>query len=179
MNVVTFLGLLLCQSHFKSYVWAKCVATLTLGLWLKQGLAKVRAKTEPENHISCSQECKKMWGNEPSHIQMNSHFGSWSPNGLLNFQRAIARVKTHWIEAFRISLETSWNLDVWNRVAWPIWTFETQVMAKRKMGIKLTIWLPTTKSRESPWFPCMQMTCNIPLESSRRGLQLFFKPHLN
>jgi hypothetical protein len=30
---------------------------------------------------------------------------SWSPNGLPNFQRAIARVKTHWITKFFISFE--------------------------------------------------------------------------
>jgi hypothetical protein len=42
------------------------VATLALGLQLKQGLVKVRA-----------------------------HFGSWSPNGLPTFQRIIVRVKTH------------------------------------------------------------------------------------
>jgi hypothetical protein len=27
------------------------------------------------SHISCSRECKRVWGNEPSH----SHFGNWSP----------------------------------------------------------------------------------------------------
>jgi hypothetical protein len=35
--------------------------------------------------------------NEPSHSQMNCHFGSWSPNGLPNLQRVIVGVKTHWI----------------------------------------------------------------------------------
>jgi hypothetical protein len=25
------------------------------------------------------------WGNEPSHSQVNSHFGSWSPDGVSNF----------------------------------------------------------------------------------------------
>ncbi len=49
------------------------------------------------------------------------------------------------------------------------------------------------KGRESNWqfdsrplkvgnqpdslFPCVQETCNIPLERYRRGLQLFFRPH--
>jgi hypothetical protein len=52
------------------------VATLTLGSWPRQGLAKVRAKTKPLSHISCSRECKRMWENEPSHSQVNSYFGS-------------------------------------------------------------------------------------------------------
>jgi hypothetical protein len=34
---------------------------------------------------------------------MGSHFGNWNPNGLLNFQKTIARVKTCWIEKFFIS----------------------------------------------------------------------------
>jgi hypothetical protein len=50
---------------------------------------------------------------------------------------------------------------------------------KEGSGVKLAIWLPTTKSRESTRFPCVQMACNILLESFRQGLQLCFKPHLN
>jgi hypothetical protein len=40
------------------------------------------------------------------------HVGSWSPNGLSNFQKAIAKVNTHLLEKFFISLESYWNLDV-------------------------------------------------------------------
>ncbi len=36
------------------------------------------------SHISCSRECRKMWGNELTHSQVGSHFGSWNPNGPLN-----------------------------------------------------------------------------------------------
>jgi len=38
----------------------RSVTTLALGSRLRQGLAKVRAKSEPKNHISCSQKCKKV-----------------------------------------------------------------------------------------------------------------------
>jgi hypothetical protein len=34
---------------------------------------------KPMSHISCSRECTRVWGNEPSHSQVNFHFGSWSP----------------------------------------------------------------------------------------------------
>jgi hypothetical protein len=103
------------------------------GLATKAGACKNASQERKlRSHISCSWECKRVWGNEPSHSQGNSHFGSWSPGGLLNLQRAIKRVKTHWIEAFLISLKSSWNLDVWNGLAWPIWTSETQVMVKRR-----------------------------------------------
>jgi hypothetical protein len=39
------------------------VATLTLGLWPRQSLAKVQTKKEPVNHISCSrvQESVREW----------------------------------------------------------------------------------------------------------------------
>jgi hypothetical protein len=108
----------------------------------------------------------RVWGNEPSHPQMNSHFGSWSPNGFSNLQRAIAGIKTHWFEEFFISMKSYWNVDVWNGLAWPIWTYETQVMCKERLGIKLPIWFPTTKSRELTWFRCVQVACNIMLKRS-------------
>jgi len=47
------------------------------------------------------------------------------------------------------------------------------------LGVKLPIWLPTIKSQESPRFPCVQVACDIPLESSQQGIQLCFKPHFN
>jgi hypothetical protein len=50
---------------------------------------------------------------------------------------------------------------------------------KQGLGVKLAIWLLTTKSQELLWFPCVQVACDIPLESSQQMLQLFFRPHLN
>jgi hypothetical protein len=50
---------------------------------------------------------------------------------------------------------------------------------KERPGVKLEIWLPTTKSQESTRFPCVHVKCDIPLESSWRGLQLCFRPHHN
>jgi hypothetical protein len=43
----------------------------------------------------------------------------------------------------------------------------------------LTNWFLTTKSRESTWFPWVQVACHIPLKSSQRGLQLCFRLHFN
>jgi hypothetical protein len=56
------------------------VTTLALGLQPRQRLTKAWAKREPRSHISCFQECKKVWGNEPPHSQMSSHFGNWCHN---------------------------------------------------------------------------------------------------
>ncbi len=50
---------------------------------------------------------------------------------------------------------------------------------KERPGVKLTIWLSTTESQELTRFPCVQVACDTPLESSQRGLQLRFKPHPN
>jgi hypothetical protein len=54
-----------------------------------------------------------------------------------------------------------------------------KLWAKERPKIKLSIWLSSTKSQKSPWLPCVQVACHISLESSRRGLQLCFRPHLN
>jgi hypothetical protein len=48
---------------------------------------------------------------------------------------------------------------------------------KKRSGVKLPIWFPTTKSQELTQFPCVQVACHIPLEIYRQGLQLCFKPH--
>jgi hypothetical protein len=48
---------------------------------------------------------------------VNSHFGNNSPHGFPNFQKAIERVKTYWIEEFLTPLKSSWNIDVSNGLA--------------------------------------------------------------
>jgi hypothetical protein len=50
---------------------------------------------------------------------------------------------------------------------------------KERLGIKLTLWLSTTKSQESTGLPYVKVACDMSLESSQWGLQLCFRPHLN
>ncbi len=45
---------------------------------------------------------------------------------------SIIKVKTPCIEAFFISLESYWSVNVENGFAWTIWTSATQVIAKKK-----------------------------------------------
>jgi hypothetical protein len=52
-------------------------------------------------------------------------------------------------------------------------------MAKRTTRSQIGNLTPTTKSQESTQFPCVQVSYNIPLESSQWGLQLCFTPHCN
>jgi hypothetical protein len=61
----------------------------------------------------------------------------------------------------------------------PFQHLKHKLWPKEGLGVKLAIWLPTIKSREPTQFLCVQMACNIPLESSRRRVQLCFEPHLN
>ncbi len=80
-----------------------------------RGSSGVKAKGSPgvTSHTPGSaRKCEGVRGSEHSHSQGNSHFGRWSPDGLPKLQRAIARVKTQWLVAFFISLESSWSVDV-------------------------------------------------------------------
>jgi hypothetical protein len=68
-------------------------------------------------------------------VRMTFTFSKWglgSPPGLPKLQSSIARVKTPRLEAFFMSLESYWSVDVENGLAWAIWTYVAQVMAKRR-----------------------------------------------
>jgi hypothetical protein len=56
---------------------------------------------------------------------------------------------------------------------------EPKLWAKEGPGVKLAVWLLTTKSRKSTRIRRQQMECNTTLESSQRNLQDCFKLHLN
>jgi hypothetical protein len=55
----------------------------------------------------------------------------------------------------------------------------TSYEKKKGLGVKLTIWFPTTKSRESTRPQCAQVECDTPLESSQGELQVCFRPQPN
>jgi hypothetical protein len=55
------------------------VATLALGLRPRQRVARLRAKRETQESLHMLLRVQRVWGNEPSHSQVNSHVGSWSP----------------------------------------------------------------------------------------------------
>jgi hypothetical protein len=61
----------------------------------------------------------------------------------------------------------------------PFGHLKHKLLPKEGPKVKLAVWLPTTKSQKSTRFPCVQVTCDIPLESSWQRLQLCLKPHLN
>jgi hypothetical protein len=60
---------------------------------------------------------------------------------------------------------------------WPFGHLQPKLWAKEGPGVKLAIWLPTTKSRESTSSRHPIRVCDMALKRSRRGLQLWFRPH--
>jgi hypothetical protein len=71
----------------KKSVIAASVATLALGSRPRQRLTRLGAKSKPKNERKCE-------GMNPHTPKGASTLGVWSPDGFLNFQRVIIRVKT-------------------------------------------------------------------------------------
>jgi hypothetical protein len=59
---------------------------------------------------------------------------------------------------------------------WPFAHLQLKLWAKEGPGVKLAVWLPTTKSRESTSSRRLQQECDTGLESSQQELKLWFKP---
>jgi hypothetical protein len=129
------------------------------------------------NNKGCRNPTLAKCGGEAQHLE---RVGIWSPPGLPNVQSSTTRGKTPRIGVFLVSLKRSWNVDIENGLALIIWTSAAQVMGKRRAGsqtgVKLAVWLPTTKSRESTSSWCPIRECDMALERSRQGLQLWLRP---
>jgi hypothetical protein len=61
----------------------------------------------------------------------------------------------------------------------PFGHLQPKLWAKEGPGVKLAVWLPTTKSRELSSSRHLQKECDRALETSRGELQLWFRPHSN
>jgi hypothetical protein len=59
---------------------------------------------------------------------------------------------------------------------WPFGHLSPKLWAKEGPGVKLAIWLPTIKSRESTSSRPPNWEFDTSLERSRRGLQVWFRP---
>jgi hypothetical protein len=62
---------------------------------------------------------------------------------------------------------------------WPFGHRQPKLWAKEGPGVKLAIWLPTTKSRESTSSRRPTTVCDMALESPRGELQHWFRPCSN
>jgi hypothetical protein len=52
----------------------------------------------------------------------------------------------------------------------PLEYLKHKLWPKEGLGVKMSIWLPTTKSQESTWITCVQEACHISLKNSLQGL---------
>jgi len=59
---------------------------------------------------------------------------------------------------------------------WQFGHLQPKLWAKEGSGVKLAVWLPTTKSQESMPSQHPIWACNMALQRFRRGLQLRFRP---
>jgi len=62
---------------------------------------------------------------------------------------------------------------------WQFGHLQPKLWAKEGPGVKLPVWLPTTKSQESTSSRRPIWMCDMALERSRWGLQLWFRPRCN
>jgi hypothetical protein len=62
---------------------------------------------------------------------------------------------------------------------WSFGHLQPKLWAKEGSGVKLAVWLPITKSRESISSRHPNLECNMALKSSRRQLQLWLRPRLD
>jgi hypothetical protein len=62
---------------------------------------------------------------------------------------------------------------------WQLGHLQPKLWAKEGPGVKLPVWLPTTKSRESTSSRRPIWVCDMALERSRRGLQVWFRRRRN
>jgi hypothetical protein len=58
----------------------------------------------------------------------------------------------------------------------PFGHLQPKLWAREGPGVKLAVWLPTTKSRESTCSRRALRECDMALESSLQGLQVWFRP---
>jgi hypothetical protein len=62
---------------------------------------------------------------------------------------------------------------------WKFGHLQPKLWAKEGPGVKLAVWLPTTKSRESTSSRRPIWVCDMALERSRQGIQLWSRPRCN
>jgi hypothetical protein len=62
---------------------------------------------------------------------------------------------------------------------WPFKHLQLKLWAKEGPGVKLAVWLPTTRSRELTFSWRPNWECDTTLKSSRRELQLWYRTRPN
>jgi hypothetical protein len=110
----------------------------------------------------------------------NSHSQNWDLGVLQDSQNFRVQLQGSKHLAFRCSLYHWKDIKVYmSKMALheSFGHLQHKLWQKERPGVKLAIWLSTTKSQELTRPQCVQVECNTPLESSRGKLQVCFKPH--
>jgi hypothetical protein len=94
--------------------------------------------------------------------------GLGSPPRLPKTQNLIARVKT----PRKVYISKMASHEPFGHLQHKLWL-------KERSGVKLVVWLPTTKSQESTWSWCVHVTCDTSLERSQGELQVCFRSRPN
>jgi hypothetical protein len=156
------------------------VATLAFGLRPKQGGCKVanqKRNLGVTSHVPGSAKGVREWT-----FTLTSELPCWELESQMDSQIFRARSQESKPITLKSSLYCWKSIDAYMSkmgLHCPFGHLKHKLWSKERPGVKLAIWLPTTTSQELTQFLYVQAMCNIPLESSQQGLQLFLKPHCN
>ncbi len=131
-----------------------------------RGLQGCGPRRRSGSHFTCSWEWKECEGMNPHTPKGTPMLGVGISKGLLIFRAQFQGSKPialkislyHWkdIETYMFEMGSQHSFGHLKHKLWP----------KESLGVKLAVWLPTTKSRESTRFPCVKATCDISLKKS-------------
>jgi hypothetical protein len=117
------------------------VATLALGSWPRQGVARLRAKknTRESHHMLLGvPKSVREWT-----FTLPSEFPCWELEPQMDFRIFKVRLQGSKPIASKISLYH------WKAIASPFGHLKHKLWPKKRLGVKFALWLSTTKSRES------------------------------
>ncbi len=156
------------------------VTILALGLWPRQGVARLQAKrkTRESYHMLLGvpksvREWTLTLPNELPCWELESQWTLKSSEHNRKGQNPLPWRVLYIIGNLLKRRCLKWaciaHLDIWN----------ISYDQNKRPIVKLVVWLLIIKSQESTQFSCVQAMCDILLERSWPRLQLFFRPHYN
>jgi hypothetical protein len=126
-------------------------------------------------HLCCNPTLRQVWG-------WDSHSQKWEFEVLWDSRNFRARHQKEKHLTLMCFLYRWKGLEVkMSKMAShePFGYLQHKLWAKEGLGVKLAVWLPTTKSQEWTRSRCVQMECDTSLKRSWGELQVCFRPHPN
>jgi hypothetical protein len=159
------------------------VATLALSSRPRQKGCKGAGQEEAGSHITYSRECKKVWGSEPSHSQVNSHVGSWSPKRTPKSSERDCRsqISSPWRVFYIIGKVLKCRFPKWPCMS-HLDICSTSYGQKKGRESKVPVWEKMTFDHEKSGIdPIYLAAGNMPhiVGKLSTRLQLCFRPHRN